>query len=115
MQKILIINSNYETMRLLKAWLERKFYDVKITADLSSIVDMIRKFRPELLLIDIDQASVIAEIKSHTDMQSIPILLITGLATNIQGMARIADDTIEKPFNLELLQKKVGGLINVST
>lgn len=47
-------------------------------------------------------------------MQAIPILLRTGLAANIQERASVADDTIEKPFGLHLLQQKIEDLMPVN-
>ena len=115
MQRVLIINSSYETMHLLERWLERKRYDVKVTGDLDSVLDIIEDFRPDALLIDIDQDSVIPKIKDNVDMQSIPILMMTGFVHNIDKRTSIADDTIEKPFSLDLLQKKIETLITVET
>lgn len=112
MKKILIVNSSYETMELLETWLERKEYDVKITAELDEVISIVESFKPVVMLVDIAEASIITSIKSDTTLLPVRILFMTGHTghgrLNMQG----ADDTIEKPFDLNNLQKKISNLIS---
>ncbi|MEO6637963.1 MAG: response regulator [Ginsengibacter sp.] len=109
MHRILIINSSQETMRLLERWLERREYDVKFTIHLGEVVDMLKDFNPKLIIIDVDQRSVIPSIKSYS--RAIPLLLMTGYTSHGAANSLPVDDIIEKPFTLELLGKKVDQLM----
>lgn len=109
MKKILIINSSKETMLLLERWLERKEYNVKFTTHLEEVVDIVKEFEPQLIIIDIDQKEVIPAIKTYDS--SLLLLLMTGYTrVNVYSDLTV-DDIIEKPFTLELLEQKVDQLM----
>ncbi len=109
MKKILIINGSEETLRLLEKWLERKAYDVKFTTHLEDVIDIINNFKPKLIMIDIDQQEVIPAIKDNDS--SLLLLLMTGYTNHGANAGLPVDDIIEKPFSLELLEKKVSHLM----
>lgn len=109
MKKILIINSSEETMFLLEKWLERKAYHVKFTTHLEEVVNIIRTFEPQLIIIDINQQEVIPAIKNYDS--SLLLLLMTGYIYHQTYSGLPVDDIIEKPFSLELLEKKVDQLM----
>lgn len=109
MNKILIVNSSEETMRLFERWLERKAYNVKFTTHLEDVVSIIKEFKPQLIIVDIDQKEIIPAIKKHDS--SLLLLLMTGFIHPDAYSALRVDDIIEKPFSLELLEKKVGQLM----
>ncbi|MDQ6763494.1 MAG: hypothetical protein M3015_12815 [Bacteroidota bacterium] len=109
MKNILIINSSKETMLLLEKWLERKAYNVKFTTHLEEVVPIIEEFAPQLIIIDIDQKEVIPAIKNYDDL--LLLLLMTGYTYNDTYSGLPVDDIIEKPFSLELLEKKVDQLM----
>lgn len=109
MKKILIVNSSEETMRLFERWLERKSYDVKFTTNLDNVVSIIKEFKPQLIIVDIDQKEIIPAVKKHDS--SLLLLLMTGFIHHEVYSALPVDDIIEKPFSLELLEKKVGQLM----
>ena len=44
MKKILIVNSDVDTLSLLKVWLEKKEYDVKFTVHEENVPDLINEF-----------------------------------------------------------------------
>ncbi len=98
MKKILIVNSSYETMELLETWLEKKLYDVKITAELDEVIAIVEDFKPLVILVDIAEASIIADIKSDPTLLPPRILLMTGVTEHGRLNMPGADDTIEKPF-----------------
>lgn len=53
------------------------------------------------------------QLKSHNRTRSIPILLMTGYTLRGSNGKVPANDAIEKPFNLSLLEKKIENLMNV--
>ena len=58
------------------------------------------------------QKDVAIQLKSHSKTRSIPILLMTGYTLRGSNGKVPADDIIEKPFNLSLLEKKIENLMN---
>lgn len=107
MKKILIVNSDTDTLSLLKGWLGKE-YDVKFTVHDEDVPGMIKEFVPDLLLIDILQVNVLEELKSLVQSREIPVIVMTGnTIKDSQKFKSLADDIIEKPFETKLLEKKI--------
>jgi DNA-binding response OmpR family regulator len=98
-------------MSLLKNWLEKKTYQVKYTSSQEEVPEIIKKFRPELLIVDVLQKEIIKQLRAHDETRFVPILLMTGYTTKQTNCFLPVNDIIEKPFNLNLLEKKIQRLI----
>ena len=69
---------------------------------------ILRRIFSDLVLVDVLQSKVADEMKSDPNLKKIPLILMTGYTIGDRTIGSInADDTIEKPFNLDLLQKKI--------
>lgn len=112
MDRILIVNSSYETMHLLEAWLERKEFEVRVTGELEQVISIMKDFRPSLLLVDVEQSRIIQDIRADATLHSTPVLMMTGITAQGKRNMSEADDTIEKPFQVSTLQTKVANLIS---
>ena len=98
-------------MSLLQSWLEKKGYKVKWTGNKNEVLGLVRDFNPRLILIDILQRDVAEELKSNEETQNIPLLLMTGYSERSKINSPVANDIIEKPFTVRLLEKKIEELI----
>ena len=113
MKRILIVNSDADTLNLLKGWLERKEYEVKFTLNEQDVPGIIKGFVPDLLLIDVLQVDVLKELKSLVKSKEIPVIVMTGntmtgnTVDDSQKFKSLADDIIAKPFEPKLLEKKI--------
>ena len=108
MKKILIINSDVDTLELLKTLPEKRNYDVKYTVDEKSVPVIINECAPDLLLIDVLQAPVLKELKSLVKSKEIPVILMVGnTSIDHQKYIHLADDVITKPFQTKSLEKKI--------
>src|SRR5687768_6132054 len=114
MKKILVVNNDYDTMTLLQNWLEKKTYRVKYTGNQEEVFDIMKEFDPELVLVDVLQKEVVERLKTDEETSSVPVLLMTGYTLQAKNHRLPVDDTIEKPFNLQLLEKKIEKLITQS-
>ena len=114
MDKILVVNNDFDTMNLLKNWLEKKNYHVEYTGHTEGVTDLIKEVRPSLVIVDIMQKDAIEEIKKNNDLRHLPILLMTGYTSKSRNKDLPYDDVIEKPFNLSLFQKKIEALIKTN-
>ena len=111
MKKILVVNNDFDTMTLLKNWLEKKTYSVKFTGSQEEVPEIINKFRPGLVIVDVMQRVVVEQLKINKKTRAVPVLLMTGYTLMQINNQLIVDDTIEKPFNLPLLEKKIERLL----
>jgi DNA-binding response OmpR family regulator len=112
MKKILIVNSDLDTMSLLELWLKSKHFDARYTGILEQVPSIISQFAPDLLLIDIMQSELVDVLRTKEETRDLAVLVMTGynmpeaLTRSIE-----ADDFIEKPFKLELLERKINALL----
>ncbi len=113
MPKILIVNNDYENTILLKSWLEKKNYNILFTADKKDLIPFIKRFCPNLLLVDVFYKEVIIELKGIEEINCIPILFLTGYSHDSYNELPEVTDTIEKPFDLSLLQQKIENLLSL--
>src|SRR5687768_5568976 len=117
MLNVLLIDSGIDTMHLLKRQMEKKGYKVKYTESNNDVLDIIyvlnilNAFFPRLILLDILQTDVLHQLKTNLHTNRIPVLLMTGYTKKSNGLHSLADDVIEKPFNLSLLEKKIEKLV----
>lgn len=111
MKKILVVNNDFDTMALLKSWLEKKTYRVKFTGNQEEVPKIMKEFAPELVMVDILQKDVAEQLKTNRRTRSVPVILMTGYTVRQLTSQLPVDDTIEKPFNLPLLEKKIERLI----
>jgi len=114
MKKILVVNNDFDTMSLLKSWLEKKTYEVKFTGNQKEVPRIMKEFSPELVIVDVIQKEVAEQLKINKKTRSVPVLLMTGYTLRQMNNQLPVDDTIEKPFNLHLLEKKIERLIRKS-
>ena len=111
MKKILVVNNDFDTMSLLKSWLEKKAYTVKYTGSQEEVPAMIKEFKPQLLLVDVLQREVVEQLTENKGVSKVPVILMTGYTLRQISKQLPVDDTIEKPFNLPLLEKKIERLL----
>ncbi len=114
MTNILIINNDFDTLNLMKLWLEKKAYTVRFTENKEEVPFILKEFKPELIIVDVLQKEVLEQLKMNKETALIPVLLMTGYTSRSQDNSLIVDDTIEKPFNLRLLENKINWLIEKS-
>ena len=114
MRKILVVNNDVDTMALLKSWLEKKTYKVQYTGSQEEVPAIIKEFQPELVIVDVLQKDVVEQLKMRKETRTVPVLLMTGYTQRQINTQLPVDDTIEKPFNLPLLEKKIERLIQKS-
>jgi DNA-binding response OmpR family regulator len=112
MEKVLIVNSDKDTMSLLKSWLEKKSYEVKYTDNVEEVPHLVKAFKPSVVLADIHQKEAVEKIKESKETSSVPVILMTGHTKKNIAIDVPVDDVIEKPFDIPLLEKKIRKLIS---
>jgi CheY-like chemotaxis protein len=119
MTKILLVEDNEMNRDMLSRRLTRKGYDVVVSEDGQTGVDMAASERPDLILMDmslpvIDGWEATRRIKGSQDTGHIPVIALTAHAmASDREMALEAgcDDYDTKPIDLPRLLTKIDGLI----
>ncbi len=111
MDKILVLNNDPDTMDLLKLWLEKKGYQVKFSAKKKEAVQLVGSFKPSLVIIDILQHETLLAIKNTAEFKRLPVLLMTGHVSRNFNRTLPVNDSIEKPFDMNLFEEKIRNLL----
>lgn len=110
-QRILVVDDEQPIADILRFGLEKEGYDVVCAYDGNEALEMVEKYEPDLILLDImlpykDGMEVCREIRKKYDM---PIIMLTAKDSEIDkvlGLELGADDYVTKPFsNRELIAR----------
>jgi DNA-binding response OmpR family regulator len=116
---ILVVDDEHDYTDLAAYHLRRNGYAVLIAHDGEQALDMARRHRPDLILLDlmlpeINGFTVCELLRHHAPTKGIPIVMVTALAGELarcHGLASGADDFLHKPVSpAELLQRVEQGL-----
>ncbi|WP_443938412.1 hybrid sensor histidine kinase/response regulator [Pedobacter sp. MW01-1-1] len=118
---ILIVEDNDDMRRLLHDFLSNE-YDVIACQNGLEALEIAKKQIPDLILTDLmmpelDGISLIKRIKKAKFLAHIPIIILSAKSSEeskIEGLQALANDFIEKPFNLRILNLKIRNLIQSS-
>ncbi len=114
--KILVVDDDVNICDILRMYLEREGYEVKIANDGAEGVEMFKRFDPDLVLLDImlpekDGWQVCREIR---EVSSNPIIMITAkgeVFDKVLGLELGADDFIVKPFDTKEVTARVKAVL----
>ena len=115
-KSILIVEDDNNIADLLRLYLEKEGYQATIAADGTQGIDLYRKLRPDLVLLDVmmpgvDGWGVLRAIRQ--DSQTPVIMLTAKGETNdkVQGLKQGADDYLTKPFEMKELLARVEAVL----
>ena len=115
-KSILIVEDDNNIADLLRMYLEKEGYQATIAADGTQGIDLYRKLRPDLVLLDImlpgvDGWGVLRAIRQ--DSQT-PVIMLTakGETTDkVSGLKQGADDYITKPFEMKEVLARIEAVL----
>ena len=115
-KSILIVEDDNNIADLLRLYLEKEGYQATIAADGTQGIDLYRRLRPDLVLLDVmmpgvDGWGVLRAIRQ--DSQTPVIMLTAKGETNdkVQGLKQGADDYLTKPFEMKELLARVEAVL----
>ncbi|WP_373976367.1 response regulator transcription factor [Chitinibacter sp. SCUT-21] len=127
MRKILIVDDDQKTRMLLKAYLERNQYEVRLAHDGESFYQEFERCRDDLSLVILDvmlpDTDGFVLCQAVRKQCNVPIIMLTASSDDtdrIVGLELGADDYIAKPYNPRELLARIkaihrrAGLDNVS-
>lgn len=115
-EKILIVEDEISLQETLAYSLKKQGYEVVITGDGPSALDVVRSSKPDLILLDImlpgmDGFEVCRKLRSEV---STPVLMLTARDDEIDrvvGLEVGADDYLTKPFSMRELIARVKAML----
>lgn len=118
---VLVIDDAAPARELLSTVLARDGYQVQGAPNGSGILELVRRYRPDVVLMDVLMPGgggyeACAAIKAQADTRLIPVVLIIGLddsSSRVHGIEAGADDFLTKPFNLVELRARVRSLVRI--
>jgi DNA-binding response OmpR family regulator len=116
MVDILLVEDDKELGTLLKNFLIQAGFTVKLSPSVDESIKYFTKYECKLILLDIvlsdgNGFDLCKRIRQQSD---IPIFIISakdGKDDKINGLTLGADDYIEKPYDIDILLAKIGGLM----
>src|SRR5687768_5167245 len=104
---ILVIDDEKDLLELVGYNLKKEHFDVIVTSDGASGLEIAVKHRPDLIVLDLmmpgmDGLEVCRELRDDSRTARIPIIMLTARATEadrVVGLEMGADDYVTKPFS----------------
>jgi CheY-like chemotaxis protein len=102
--KILVVDDEVSILRSTELLLMDMGFEVVTTSDHTTVVDMARKEKPDLLLQDVrmpglDLDKLVASLRSEPSLKHIPILLFSASMDLGETAVRVgAEGVLDKPF-----------------
>lgn len=106
-EKILIVDDDVETLRLVGLMLQRQGYRISVASNGSQAIALAKKEKPALIILDImmpdvDGYQLAREIRQDAEISKIPILMFTAksqIDDKVAGYDAGADDYLTKPIH----------------
>ena len=119
MCKVLIIDDDKDLLDIIKSLLTKRGFDVEIINNWENGVEIIKRFNPQLILLDVflsgvDGLEICKQLKSASDTCHIPIIIFSAYP-RIADSAMYeygADDFIAKPFEVNDLIGKMHSVLS---
>lgn len=118
-QKILIIEDDPAIQAQLQTLLTGNDYEVSAVVDFTAVIEKVKSFRPDLILLDIklpgrNGFDLCSQIRCFSD---VPIVFVTSSNTDMDELNSImlgGDAFITKPYNTAILLAKISSLLKKS-
>jgi len=122
MPKILVIEDDESSRKILKLRLEAAGHNVLEAENGIFGLSMAKEFRPDLIFLDImmpkmDGWQVCRALKADAQTSKIPVVILTALTEQVdalRGMEVGADEYITKPWDITRLLETVAQLVGKS-
>jgi len=118
--KVLIVDDDLETLRLVGLMLQRQGYEIVAATNGTQAIGIARTEKPALIVLDImmpdmDGYEVTRTLRKDPDTSSIPIIQFTAKSQvddKVEGIESGADDYLTKPVHPAELVARIKGLLS---
>ena len=120
-ERIIVIDDSVNDLQVVRRFLQRKGYVVDVATSGEEGLEIAKRIPPDIFLVDyrmpgIDGFEVTRRIKSDPQLQTTPVLLLTGAdsaTTVVDGLGAGADDYVTKGSDTEVLLARIRALLRV--
>ena len=119
MQKILVVEDDFDIQELLQNFLQEAGYNVIVANDGVEALSIYASDQIDLILLDvmlpkIDGFSVCELIRKQSQIPIIMLTALSGEEEQIKGLDLQVDDYITKPFSMPVLVRKIAAVLRRS-
>lgn len=116
MQKILIVEDDFDIQELLQNFLQEAGYAITVANDGIEAIDIFANNQFDLILLDImlpkiDGFGVCELIRKQSQVPIIMLTALGGEEEQIRGLDLQVDDYITKPFSMPVLVRKIAAVL----
>src|SRR5512146_3111013 len=110
-RRILVVDDEPQITRVLRTTLSAQGYDIRVAHDGESALELMKDWRPDLLLTDlampnVDGVELCRRVRSASDIPIIVLSVREQERAKVQALDAGADDYVTKPFSMpELLAR----------
>lgn len=120
MQRILIVEDDFDIQELLQNFLQEMGYEIGIASDGVEALSLFANEKYDLILLDImlpkiDGYGVCELIRKQSDVPIIMLTALNGEDDQIKGLDLQVDDYITKPFSMPILIRKIAAVLRRSS
>jgi len=115
-RRIAVVDDSTEQVLVLETMLRSEGFDVRSASDGASAIDLVRDFRPHVVLLDlvmpgIDGLEVCRQIRRFSDAYVVMVTSKDDELDRILGLELGADDYLAKPFSPRELVARLGAML----
>ena len=116
MQKILVVEDDFDIQELLHSFLQEAGYEVDVANDGVEAIDIFSNSQFDLILLDImlpkiDGFTLCELIRKQSQVPIIMLTALNGEEEQIKGLDLQVDDYITKPFSMPVLIRKIAAVL----
>ena len=119
MAKIMVVDDAEDLVDSIAIYLEKEGHKVTKIYSGEDVLRLAPVERPDVIVLDVnlpglDGFEVARRLKSHVLTAGIPVIFLTvrtSIKDRVQGLSLGALEYITKPFSMDELSKKVGGVL----
>ena len=118
---ILVVDDSPELLEVFKYFLEHAGYNVISRLTLANIAEEIRDLKPGVILLDVilsgeDGREICRFLKNTPETMYLPIILMSANHKALEEYrACVADEILQKPFNLSEVIQKIESVLKLYT
>jgi DNA-binding response OmpR family regulator len=115
MQKIFVVDDDPDILELVSFNLEKAGYDCLTEAEGERVLDLARRFSPDLMILDImlpgiSGLDILKKVRAEDGLKGLPVIMLTAKTEEVDrvlGLELGADDYVTKPFSIRELVLRV--------
>lgn len=117
--KLLVVDDDPETVRLVRSWYQGQPYEILSAPDGAAGLELARQEEPDLLLLDlrmprVDGLTVARTLKGDSKLRAVPIILLTAcrdVDDKVEAFSAGVDDYVTKPFAFDEVDARIQAML----